>query len=231
MTEQNRHSDNSALTQKEINQLVQRTEIAFRLTAAVLLSNENKIVSRLRETIATKKPLSFATLAIVVDILEIAKKGIDTARSRGGLKIASAAEQAIDGGMFLVGQIGIGEEYSLGSQGNVLAKIFDQMTEERQTLSNSQIPLSEQARQYLDMERRARELGAQYREDPSGFAIINDTIKKLQNPLFDPRTIIPDGFTPQDFVICGIRETADFYQKVYLLGHRASLGPKPKNLN
>lgn len=231
MTEQSRHSDNSPLTQREINQLVQRTENAFRLTAAVLLSNENKIVSRLRETIATKKPLSFATLAIVVDILEIAKKGIDTARSRGGLKIASAAEQANEGGIFLVGEMSIGEEYALGIQGDKLANIFDQMTEEGQNLSGKQIPLSKQAETYLRIERRAKELGARYLFDPSGFTMVNNILRQLQNPSSDYRALLPTKFTPQDFVICGIRQTADLYKKVYLLGHRAGLGPKPKNLN
>lgn len=168
MTEQNRHSDNSPLTQREINQLVKRIENAFRLVGARNLSDADKVVGRLREEMGTEGSLSKATIGEVGILIQSATMGVNIVKSLRNGRIASATELAVRGGLFLVGQIGIGEEYSLGSQGNVLAKIFDQMTEERQTLSNSQIPLSEQARQYLDMERRARELGAQYREDPSG---------------------------------------------------------------
>lgn len=232
MTEKNAYfdqgEDKPSLTQIEINQLVQHVENGFRLAKSHLLTDRSKIISGLRAAIDTGIPLSSAVIGEVSILLESAKEGADILSSHGYHKIAFATQKAIEGGMFLIGVIGIGEAYALGNQENKLGYIFDQIVEERQTLSNHQIPLPEQAEEYLDMERRGKELGARYSEDPSGFAIINRIIKELQNPSSDLRTSIPIELSPQDFALCGIRETADFYKKVYLLGYRANLGPKPK---
>lgn len=216
-----------SFTQEEISQLVEFTEIVFNAVTDNHLFNKRNVINRLRQEIETGVPLSSAAVGEVSILIQGMKIGADVIRSQGNYSKAFATVEALEGGKFLIGQIELGELCALGHGEELLLGALSQAIKQ-QPFPNEQIPLPDQTEQYLSIRRRAKKLHTLFDEDPSGSTIIDDTLQELGDPSSDLSNHKQLDLTHQDFVLCGMRKTAEFYKNVYLLGCSANLGPKPK---
>lgn len=210
-------------TREEIEIFLQEIRSSYDMVIELLHANEDGILIRHRNRTNQGQSLVQSSITELKFLLEIPKEHL----ARGGeIKKVTVSQDVYQGGMSLVGTLVLAEQGVDQNTEALLVSTVTNMALRHKDLYGSNMSLSDQAAEYLRGVDYTRRCNSIFKKDPSGFALIDGIVSNLDNPysLFYTAT----GRQPRDFFGADLREAADLYKEIYLIGSQNGLGPQPE---